>query len=327
MDQGQLADFLRTRREALSPEDVGLPPGVRRRTSGLRREEVASLALISTDYYSRMEQQRGPQPSAEVLASLARALRLRLDERDHLFRLAGHNAPARTVIGDHVSPAMMRILDRLQDTPAQVVTALGEALVQTPAATALLGDQTAYRGLARSVVYRFFTDDNVRRMYPAEDHPALARSFVAGARMASVRDGAESRAAQYVEELLRCSGEFAELWKQHEVAHPQELTKRIVHPKLGVLELQCQTLHDPVQMHSLLVFTAAPGTPSHAKLAALGADPQSYLRDEPLPSPEGFKPNRSPIEASRKPVTAAGWRTGIAAKRAGQLQTRSAYGN
>jgi len=280
MDQGQLADFLRTRREALSPEDVGLPLGVRRRTSGLRREEVAALALISTDYYSRMEQQRGPQPSAEVLASLARALRLSLDERDHLLRLAGHNAPARTVIGEHVSPATMRILDRLQDTPAQVVSALGEALAQTPAARALLGDQMAYRGLARSVVYRFFTDDDVRRMYPVEDHPALARSFVAGTRVAYVRDGAAgSRAAQYVEELLRCSTEFAELWKQHEVANPQGLTKRIVHPKLGLLELQCQTLHDPVQLHSLLVFTAKPGTPSHAKLAALGADPQSYLRD------------------------------------------------
>lgn len=247
---------------------------------------VASLALISTDYYySRMEQQRGPQPSAEVLASLARALRLGLDERDHLYRLAGHNAPARTVVSEHVSPAMLRILDRLQDTPAQVVSALGESLIQTPAARALLGDQTAYRGLARSVVYRYFTDDNVRRMYPAEDHPALARSFVAGVRVASVRDGAGSRAAQYVEELLRCSSEFADLWKKHEVAHPQELTKRIVHPQLGVLELQCQGLHNPVQMHTLVVFTAEPGTPSHAKLAALGADPESYMRDQPLEDP------------------------------------------
>lgn len=294
MDQGQLADFLRSRREALSPEDVGLPPGVRRRTSGLRREEVASLALISTDYYSRMEQQRGPQPSAEVLASLARALRLGLDERDHLYRLAGHNAPARTVVSEDVSPAMIRILDRLHDTPAQVVSALGESLIQTPAARALLGDQTDYRGLARSVVYRYFTDDDVRRMYLAEDHPVLARSFVAGARVASVRDGAGSRAAQYVEALLRCSPEFAELWKQHEVAHPQELTKRIVHPQLGVLELQCQALHDPIQMHTLVVFTAEPGTPSHAKLAALGADPQSYMRDQRNHSLEGSSQNGQP---------------------------------
>jgi hypothetical protein len=229
-----------------------------------------------------MEQQRAPQPSVEVVASLARALRLSLDERDHLFRLAGHNAPARTVIGEHVSPATMRILDRLQDTPAQVVSALGETLVQTPAARALLGDQTSYRGFARSVVYRWFTDDSIRAMYLADDHDEIGRSFVSGSRVAYARDGAGSRAAQYVEELLRCSDEFADLWKQHDVAHPHELTKRIVHPKLGLLELQCQTLHDPVQLHTLLVFTAEPGTPSHAELAALGADPQSYLRDEPV---------------------------------------------
>lgn len=282
MDQTQLADFLRTRRQALSPEDVGLPPGPRRRATGLRREEVAALALISTDYYCRMEQQRSPQPSAEVVASLARALRLSLDERDHLFRLAGHNAPARTLVGEHVSPATMRILDRLQDTPAQVMSALGETLVQTPAARALLGDETVYEGMARSVVYRWFTDDDARRMYPDEDHAAISRSYVAGARVAYARDGAESRAARIVEDLLSRSDEFAELWKRHDVTQTQERTKRLVHPKLGVLEVQCQFLHDAAQSHTLLVFTAEPGTPSHAKLAALGADPQSYLPDTPI---------------------------------------------
>lgn len=282
MDQRQFADFLRTRREALGPQDVGLPTGARRRTAGLRREEVASLAAISTDYYSRMEQQRGPQPSVEVLASLARALRLSLDERDHLFRLAGHNAPVRSVSGEHVSPATLRILDRLQDTPAQVMTALGETLVQTPPARALLGDETVHQGFARSVVYRWFTDDEARRVYPLEDHAALGRSFAAGARMAYARDGAESKAARIVDDLLGRSPEFAELWKRHDVTQPPELTKRIVHPALGVLEVQCQSLHDPVAMHILLVFTAEPGTPSWAKLAALGADPDSYLRDAPL---------------------------------------------
>ena len=282
MDARQLADFLRTRRQALNPEDVGLPPGPRRRATGLRREEVAALALISTDYYCRMEQRRSPQPSVEVVASLARALRLSLDERDHLFRLAGHNAPARTVIGEHVSPATMRILDRLQDTPAQVMSALGETLVQTPAARALLGDETAYQGMARSVVYRWFTDDDTRRVYPVEDRAAIGQAYAAGARVAYARDGADSRAAQIVEDLLSRSAEFAELWKQHDVTQTPERTKRIVHPKLGMLEVQCQILHDAAQSHTLLVFTAEPGTSSHAKLAALGADPQSHMRDIPV---------------------------------------------
>jgi transcriptional regulator with XRE-family HTH domain len=279
MDQTQLADFLRIRREALTPEDVGLDRGPRRRTAGLRREEVAALAMISTDYYSRMEQRRGPQPSVDVVASLARALRLTLEERDHLFRLAGHNAPARTVSGADVSPATLRILDRLHDTPAQVMSALGETLAQTPAARALLGDQTAFQGFARSVVYRWFTGGEARGLYLVEEHAKISRAYAAGARIAYARDGARSRAAQIVEDLLERSAEFAELWRQHDVGQAPELNKRIVHPKLGVLTLHCQVLHDVAQLHTLLVFTAEPGTSSHAKLKALGADPASYLRD------------------------------------------------
>ncbi|MDQ2786016.1 MAG: helix-turn-helix domain-containing protein, partial [Chloroflexota bacterium] len=131
MDRAQLADFLRRRRAALQPKDVGLPTGVRRRTDGLRREEVAALCGMSVDYYSRLEQQRGPQPSEQMLAAIARGLHLTLDERDHLFRLCGHGAPHRTLRSDHVNPGLMRVLDRLTDTPAQVMTGLGETLVQT----------------------------------------------------------------------------------------------------------------------------------------------------------------------------------------------------
>ena len=267
---------------ALTPEDVGLPSGARRRTMGLRREEVASLAMISTDYYCRMEQRRASQPSVDVVASLAKALRLSLDERDHLFRLAGHGAPARTPAGNQVSAAMMRILDRLQDTPAQVMSALGETLVQTPPARALLGDETRYEGLSRSVLYRWFTDEQARRMYPDEDHPKVGRSFVAGARVAYVRDGAASRAAQVIDSLLERSPEFAELWAQHHVDQPHELDKRIVHPRLGVLELQCQVLYDVAQLQTLLVFTADPASASRAKLAALCAAPDDYRRDAPV---------------------------------------------
>jgi transcriptional regulator with XRE-family HTH domain len=280
MRHSEFAEFLRKRRHALTPQDVGLPGGTRRRTLGLRREEVAMLAQISTDYYTRMEQQRGPQPSVEVLGALARALRLSLDQRDHLFRLAGHNAPARTAAGSDVSPAMMRILDRLQDTPAQAMSAIGETLLQTPPARALLGDETRYRGLARSVLYRWFTDPDARRVYPEADHEKVGRSFVAGARVAYTRDGAGSPAARIIDELLGCSAEFAEQWERHDVDFPEALTKQIVHPRLGVLDLQCQVLHDVARLHTLLVFTAEVGTPSHAKLADLCADPEAYLRTD-----------------------------------------------
>ena len=138
IDRAALADFLTRRRSALQPEDVGLPRGQRRRTSGLRREEVAALCHMSADYYSRLEQERGPQPSEQMIASIAQGLHLSRDERDHLFRLAGHRPPPRGSVGDHISPGMLRIFDRLTDTPAEIVTELGETLRQTPLGIALM---------------------------------------------------------------------------------------------------------------------------------------------------------------------------------------------
>ncbi|MET9556725.1 helix-turn-helix transcriptional regulator [Streptomyces sp. NPDC006645] len=279
MDRAQLADFLRTRREALQPEDVGLPRGPRRRTSGLRREEVAALSGMSTDYYSRLEQQRGPQPSEPMLAAIARGLHLSLDERDHLFRTAGHNTPSRSLRGDHVNPGIMRILDRLGDTPAEVVTSLGETLVQTRLAVALLGKETDFTGLERSQVYRWFTDPRARRIYPEPDHALQSRVLTAGLRDAYSRQGADSRAGEIVAALLERSEEFTEVWNQHEIGvRRQDDTKRIRHPELGTIELHCQVLYDADQSQALLVFTATPGTESHQKLQLLPVlgDRQQY---------------------------------------------------
>ncbi|RMI12870.1 helix-turn-helix transcriptional regulator [Cellulomonas triticagri] len=269
MDRPQLADFLRRRREALQPEDVGLPRGSRRRATGLRREEVAALCDMSVDYYSRLEQSRGPQPSGQVLTAMARGLRLSLPERDHLFHLAGHAAPTRALRGDHVSPAMMRVLDRLADTPAQVMSETGETLVQTPAARALFGDETRFTGLMRSVLYRWFTDPTSRDVYPVEDQERIGRGFVADARAVYGLRGRGSRAAAVVDALLAASPEFAGLWEQHEIASTSSMEKRLVHPEVGVIEVQCQILRDPEQAQQLMVLTATPGTESHDKLRLL----------------------------------------------------------
>lgn len=295
MDREQLASFLRRRREALQPEDVGLSRGSRRRTGGLRREEVAALCDMSVDYYSRLEQRRGPRPSEQILASLARGLRLTLDERDHLFRLAGHHAPARISRGDHVSPGMMRVLDRLADTPAMVVSELGEVLVQTPAARALFGDVRQERGLMRCGPYRWFMDPASRSIYPVEDHPARARELVANVRAVYARHGTGSRAAEIVDALLAGSPEFAELWDAHEVSVPDGHHKRLQHPEVGVMELQCQHLYDFEQAQSLLVFTATPGTESYDKLQLLavigterfGSELPNALHDPGAPEPRG----------------------------------------
>ncbi|MEP9394168.1 helix-turn-helix transcriptional regulator [Gordonia sp. VNK1] len=272
IDRAGLAQFLRARREALQPADVGLPPGARRRAPGLRREEVAALAGMSTDYYSRLEQQRGPHPSDQMVAAIAQAMHLGLDERDHLFRLAGLNAPDRVGRDDHVSPGMMRIVDRLADTPAMVVNGAGETLRQTAMAVALLGDDSVLTGYRRSIVYRWFTDPQTRGRFPAEDHDHHAAAHTARLRAAVTRDGPRSRAAEIADALRRESAAFAELWDRHDVATSlADTEKRIVHPQLGLIEVFCQTLLDPDTAQILLVYTAVPGSDSHEKLAMLSA--------------------------------------------------------
>ncbi|TFB90330.1 XRE family transcriptional regulator [Cryobacterium algoricola] len=269
IDRAGLAEFLRRRREALQPEDVGLPRGQRRRTLGLRREEAASLSFMSTDYYSRLEQERGPQPSEQMIASIAQGLHLSFDERDHLFRLAGHNPPARGGGGDHIGPGLLRIFDRLHDTPAEIVTELGETLRQTPLGVALTGDLTSFSGLDRSLGYRWFTDPATRELYAPEEHPFMARMFASGLRGTVTLRGRGSRAAHLADVLLDVSEEFRDAWNLHEIGIRPREVKHFVHPELGRLELTCQTLLDPNQSHFLLVYTAVPGSESYDKLQLL----------------------------------------------------------
>ncbi|MDO8382437.1 MAG: helix-turn-helix transcriptional regulator [Microbacterium sp.] len=269
IDRRGLAEFLRTRREALQPEDVGLTRGARRRTTGLRREEVAALSHMSTDYYSRLEQERGPQPSEHMLASIAQGLHLSLDERDHLFHLAGHTPPARGGGRDHVRPGMLRILDRLDDTPAEIVTELGETLVQSRMGIALMGDKVSLTGPERSLGFRWFTDPATREFYAPEEHGFLSRMYASGLREITALRGPQSRAAELAAILLERSDEFRTLWAEHEVGLRPHETKHFVHPEVGALELHCQRLVDPAQAQSLMVYTAVPGSESYEKLSLL----------------------------------------------------------
>ncbi|MFD3729970.1 helix-turn-helix transcriptional regulator [Streptomyces sp. NPDC058632] len=269
IDRVGLAEFLRRRRELLQPEDVGFPRGERRRTNGLRREEAASLCHMSTDYYARLERQRGPHPSEQMIASIAQGLHLSLDERDHLFRLAGHHPPARGAVSEHISPGLLRVLDRLDDTPAEIVTELGETLRQTPLGVALTGDTTGYTGPARSLGYRWFTDPAARRLYAPEEHPFLSRMFVSGLRGILTLRGPGSQAAHLADLLHGQSEEFRTLWNDHEIGIRPAEVKRFTHPEVGDLELHCQILHDPSQSHTLLVYTAVPGSESYEKLQLL----------------------------------------------------------
>ncbi|MEZ0074928.1 helix-turn-helix transcriptional regulator [Planotetraspora sp. GP83] len=269
MDRVRLAEFLRSRREALQPEDVGLPRGGRRRTGGLRREEVAVLSDMSVDYYSRLEQRRGPHPSEQMLAALARGLRLSLEERDHLFRLAGYAVPQRTLRGDHINPGMMRVFDGLDDAAAQVVNYLGETLKQTRLSKALIGDETLRTGMDRSAHYRWFTDRTARSIYHEDDHPTHSRLIAANLHDLYTRDRENPRVGAIVDALLTESTEFAAMWREQPINRLYCPPKRIQHPQLGLLELHCQTLIDPDQSQILVVYTAPSGSESHDKLRLL----------------------------------------------------------
>lgn len=268
MDREGLGAFLRYRRESLQPEDVGLLRGQRRRTHGLRREEVAALCHMSADYYARLERGTGPRPSEQMISSIAQGLHLTLGERDHLFRLAGHNPPGRGAASDFVSPGLLRILDRLTDTPAEVINEVGETLRQSPLGMTLLGDASKRAGPGRSIGYRWFTDPTAREAYPPAEREQLSRVYASGLRQLIALRGPTSRAAGLAA-LLQDNEAFRRVWDTQEVGVQPPEIKRFIHPSVGRLDLNCQTLLDPDQSHRLLVYTAVPGSDSHEKLQLL----------------------------------------------------------
>ncbi|WP_330461401.1 helix-turn-helix transcriptional regulator [Streptomyces sp. NBC_00820] len=269
MNHSELPAFLKSRRDRIRPADAGLTAGPRRRVPGLRREEVAQLAGLSADYYTELERGRGAQPSAQVLAALARALRLSGDERDHLYHLAERPVPTPQATAAHPQAALVGLLDRLTTTPAQVITDLHQVLVQNPLARALLGPPPATRGPEASFVHRWFTEPAARAVHPVEDHPHHSRIFVADLQAVAARRARDPEVTRMVAALRRRSEEFAALWEQRDVALRRTDHKRIVHPVLGVIELDCHNLFSEDGRQRLLWFSAPPGTEGAAQLELL----------------------------------------------------------
>lgn len=266
VDLGRMAEFLRARRWALQPEDVGFARGRRRRTPGLRREEVAELCSISTNYYSRLERPRdiqasGPRPSPTTLAGMARGLRLTREQRDTLFAAAGYAADDDGGYA-HVDPGVMLLLDRLPDTPAHAVGPLGEVLWQTRASISLIGDLSRYTGRARSGYYRWFLAAGERQRYALSDHRAISVEIAADLRraQASARTG---RSVTDLIALLRSrSDEFAVLWESDDLRdEPSTIEARcFVHPSLGPLTLQREVLAVTDRSQRLVIYHAIPGS-------------------------------------------------------------------
>jgi transcriptional regulator with XRE-family HTH domain len=262
MADGELGDFLRTRRAALRPADLGLMAGGRRRTPGLRREEVALLANLSVSYYERLERSRGPNPSEKVLAGLSRALRLSADERDYLYRLAGHVPPAPHPPGAHVEPSMMFLLDTLTTVPAHVMDDLTTVLVQNPLSHALFGTYAEAGGRSANVAWRWFTDPETRELTVPEEHDGISRRYAADLRAATARRGHDHTADRLVADLKDASAEFARYWDDMHVEVLRSIPKTFLHPRTGRLDVQRDVLLSSGAGHRLVVFRPRPGSPT-----------------------------------------------------------------
>jgi len=187
LNRDDLATFLVSRRHRLQPADVGLPDVGRRRTPGLRRQEVAQLAGMSVDYYIRLEQARGPRPSRQVLAALARALMLTADEREYLFRVAGESPPQAASPSGEVSPGIRNLIDSLPDTPAYVVDAKYDVLAWNALAKHFIGDLSAFAPSDRNMIRWIFRLPATAVPWTDPDWVRFTRSTVADLRASYAR--------------------------------------------------------------------------------------------------------------------------------------------
>ncbi|MEU8362227.1 helix-turn-helix transcriptional regulator [Nonomuraea sp. NPDC048882] len=264
MAKRELARFLRARREGLRPADVGLPADRRRRTPGLRREEVAELANMSVDYYARLEQARGPRPSPRVLDALTGALRLDRAERTHLFQLAG--APPAPPPGPvrRVRPDVSGLLDRIPDAGAIVTDASYDVVAWNPLARILLGgDFETEPNLARR---RFLGTGPLPESSGREE---FGRVVVSRLRRAAERYPRDVALAGLLRELRAGSAEFAELWEANPVHAPGHRTKTVPHPGGGMLKVNCDILVVPDDDQQVVFITGDPGTPAARALREL----------------------------------------------------------
>lgn len=261
-----LAEFLRTRRARLSPEDVGLPSGGRRRTPGLRREEVALLANVGISWYTSLEQGRNVRPSEQVLEGIASALRLSSEEQWHLFVLADQEPP-RCIPPpiEPVSPALRRVLDDLRASPAYAISAYGDLAYWNAAADAVFGLSCGVPPHERNLLWQLFADPDARERYASWE--STAQGMLARFRADYARHPGDAQFEGLIEDLKLESPEFREWWPHYDVAGEADGRKAIIHPEVGYILLEHSTLSPPADPDlKVMVYTPA-GEADAARLA------------------------------------------------------------
>jgi transcriptional regulator with XRE-family HTH domain len=267
-DEGnRLGEFLRARRARVQPEQVGLPPGAgRRRTPGLRREELAALAGVSIDYLNRLEQGRETNPGSGVLNAIATALGLNEEERAHLYALARPDAPPRRP--DHTLwPGVGWLLENLRPCPAYVLSRYSDVLAANPEGLALHVGLEAWPPDRRNTIRYLFRDPVTRQLFP--DWAWLARVTVGRLHRLHGEDPDAPELAALLAELREHSRDFADLWELHDVATRGTDRRLFRHPTAGDLALYSETLYLGDSGLRMTVYQAAPGTPDHQALLAL----------------------------------------------------------
>jgi len=269
MDRTQLADFLKVRRAAIRPGDVGLPEGQRRRTPGLRRQEVAQLAGISIEYYIRLEQARGPKPSRQVLGALSRALILDRDQRAHLFYLVDELPESES--SREVPPTVLNLLAGLDDFPAYAIDACYDMLAWNAKAVHLMGNLDRLRPEQRNILQSNFLSPRTSENLANESTKLFLQNCVADLRASYARSPGDVKLRDMVDELLRTSPEFGEMWADHRVEVRRVVTKRAIHREFGPLEFDCQVLDVPGTAVRLIVYVPQPGSPTATAFASMTA--------------------------------------------------------
>jgi transcriptional regulator with XRE-family HTH domain len=265
-----LADFLRTRRTHLSPEQAGIIGGGRRRTPGLRREEVAQLAHVGVSWYTLLEQGRALHPSSEVLQSIAEALHLTPDERRYLFALADQPLPGETRVSpEEVSPALRRIVDALSPMPAYIIGRRWNFLAWNTTAEQVLSISQSVPPYKQNAIWQIFANPQIHQIYSSQ-WEQVAQKVLAEFRAESVHDVDEAWLKRLVADLQRVSPEFRAWWPRYEVGGRADARKDIEHPMVGDLMFEHTTLQVPARPElKLMVYTPLPNTETPEKLQYL----------------------------------------------------------
>lgn len=255
-----IGSYIKAWRHRLQPVDAGLPAGAPRRARGLRREELAMLVGISVDYLVRLEQGRATNPSTQVLAALSRALRLTIEERDHLYTIAGQAPPRRSAITTHVPPSVQRLVDRLADLPVAVYDPGWTIITWNAAWTALMGEPPAESGRDRNLIWRTFTGKSARVLKSETELDEFETNAVADLRRAVGTYPDDAGLRQLIDELQQASPRFAKLWAERVVNAGGSNSKTIDHPEVGPITLDCDVLTVAGSDLRLVVYTAEPSS-------------------------------------------------------------------